>query len=222
VKSNLVAPATLDFGNVEINAQVQRTLMLTEMAEVAATGINFDLSGGDSNLFTIGKVPGSLDAGASAQVTVTYAPLSLETSSNATLEFTDADGSSATVSLTGTPAGTALQLTPNPIDFGSVPLSTTVIQCVTVTANASVAVTVSHLASFADASGAFASSPIDGATPSNPAPIPVTIAAGASAEVCFSFTPTLAQTYDGQVTLVTDDPSGTDPIVFLTGNGGGA
>ena len=49
--------------------------------------------------------------------------------------------------------------------------------------------------------------------------VPVTIQAGANAKLCFSFTPPIAQDYNGQVTLATNDPSETGPVVQLSGQG---
>ena len=49
----------------------------------------------------------------------------------------------------------------------------------------------------------------------------ITSAGGGSAKVCFALTPPITQDYDGQVTLETTDPSGSNPIVELTGWGGG-
>jgi hypothetical protein len=67
---------------------------------------------------------------------------------------------------------------------------------------------------------------MDDATPPNPYMFPTSvnplvIAGGQSAKVCFEFTPPITQRYSGQATLVTTDPSGTNPILELTGWGGG-
>ena len=59
------------------------------------------------------------------------------------------------------------------------------------------------------------------ATPPDPITFPITVAAGASAKVCFALTPPITQQYTGQATLETTDPGGSNPILELTGWGGG-
>jgi len=89
------------------------------------------------------------------------------------------------------------------------------------TAWANVGVDVSGLAGFADEGGAFSLSQVDGATPPNSTPIPVAVPAGGRAEACFSLTPPSSAQLNGQVTLKTNDPSGINPTLVLTGWGGG-
>jgi len=127
-------------------------------------------------------------------------------------------GSTSGTATGGGPAGVALTVSPNPINFGFVPITTTVIGCTTVTNPGSVAVEILGANDFIDA-GAFALSQVDDATPPNPAPVPTTLASGASTEVCFSLTPPVTQQYDGQATLETSE--GLGPVVQLTGWGGG-
>jgi len=209
----------IDFGNTLINTTSKRSATLTNDCAEAALGISSALDGADQNLFTLDDGPTDLAAGASAEVDLSYSPLALETRSLADIVFTAQDGEHGTLSLFGEPVGVALVLSPNPCDFGHVPVNTTKVCCITVTDQANVAVTIKGFVNFATEDGVFEDSLTDDSTPPNPAPIPVTLSAGGSAKVCFSFDPPAAQQYSGQAILDTDDPSGTNPVVQLTGWG---
>jgi hypothetical protein len=115
----------------------------------------------------------------------------------------------------------ALTVEPSTLNFGYQELGTTAVQCITVGNPAGEPLTVTGLASFDSAGGAFALSPTDAGSPPGPAPIPVTIPGGTSAPVCFSFTPPITQQYLGQATLATDDPLAISASVQLSGWGGG-
>jgi hypothetical protein len=219
--SLVVQPNVLDFGNTLINTTAKKSVTLINQSTAEVDGITATVGGGDENLFTVDNAPMSLPPMGQATVDISYAPLALETRSLANVIFQGGDGEKATLNLFGEPVGVALTVAPNPCDFGYVALLSTAVCCSTVSNQANVAVTVKGLVNFATEGGAFAGSQTDDATPANPAPIPVTIQGGDSAKVCFSFTPPITQQYSGQATLDTDDPSGTNPIVQLTGWGGG-
>jgi hypothetical protein len=117
----------------------------------------------------------------------------------------------------------ALTFAPNPINFGYVPTQPIppAVGCTLFTNQSNVAVNITGTADFENAAGAFALATTDDATPPNPFSLPITLQSDTSAEVCFSLTPSATQDYTGQVTLLTTDPSGTNPVVELTGWGGG-
>jgi hypothetical protein len=176
----------------------------------------------DLNLFLVDDAPATLGAGDSATVDLSYSPLELETRSLASVQFAGSDGEKTSLNLFGEPVSTALILAPNPVDFGFVPLTTTAVECTTVSNPANGSVTLTGISGFASEDGAFAVATIDDATPPNPQTFPTTpiiLAGGASAKVCFSFTPAANQEYTGHLTLVSDDPSGANPSVDLTGWG---
>ena len=217
-----VEPAEIDFGNIILKTTATKSVTVTNTSAATVNGFSATVGGGDQNLFTLGAVPTTLAAGASTQVEITYAPLALETRSVATVLFAGSGGGNATLTMFGEPLGVALTLSPNPIDFGLVALTATAVGCTTVTNHSSVLpVNVEAVIQFDTDGGIFAQSQLDDSTPPMAAPIPVTIDPGDSAEVCFSFTPSIAQQYGGQATLETNDPSHSDPIVQLVGLGGG-
>jgi len=118
----------------------------------------------------------------------------------------------------------ALTVAPNPCNFGFVPLKTTAVCCTTVSNQANVSVDITGVSAFASEGGAFAVATTDDATPPNPQAFPgaaITIMGGESAKVCFAFTPPITQQYNGDMTLVSTDPSGMNPSLQLTGWGGG-
>jgi hypothetical protein len=218
----VVQPNVLDFGNAFISATVKKSVMLVNKSNAAVNGITATVSGGDANLFVVDNVPVTLAAGASATVDISYTPLKLETRSLASVELLGDDGGKATLNLFGEPVDVALTEAPNPIDFGFVPLMTTVVGCTTVSNQANVPVSITDVSSFANEGGAFAEATMDDATPPNPYTFPSTTAplvidGGASGKVCFQLTPSASMQYSGQATLVTDDPSGTNPVLTLAG-----
>jgi len=219
--SLVVQPNVLDFGNTLINTTTKKSVMLINKSTASVTGITAALIGGDANLFVVDNAPMTLGAGDSATVDISYSPLALETRSLASVQFSGSDGEKATLNLFGEPVAVALTLAPNPINFGFVPTTTTVVGCTTVSNQANVSVDVTGTSDFANEGGAFALATTDDATPPNPFTLPITIAGGDSAKVCFQFTPPITQQYSGQVTLTTTDPSGTNPVLLLTGWGGG-
>ena len=123
----------------------------------------------------------------------------------------------ATVGGTGTTTGTcgamALTVSPNPIDFSYVPPSSLAIGCTVLSNPCLASMSITGVADLATAGGVFAVASTDD--------FPIAIGGGAHAQVCFSFTPPAPGDYMGQATLLTSDPSGENPVVQLTGWGGG-
>jgi hypothetical protein len=154
-------------------------------------------------------------------VHISFAPDALEIRSIASAIFEGSDKEMATVNLFGEPIGVALSLAPNPINFGYVPLLTSAVACTNVTNQANVTVNVMKVINFTSESNAFEIATTDDSTPPKPFSLPLTLAAGATEKVCFTLTPSVSQQYFTQAQLQTDDPSGTNPIVQLTGWGGG-
>jgi len=211
----------LDFGNTLINTSTQQSLTLTNNCAEAVAGIITTVEGGDANLFTTLNAPTALGVGASRILDIYYSPLTLETRSFANVTFVGSGGENAKVYLFGEPVGVALTVAPNPIDFGFVPLAATAVGCTTVSNQANVAVNVTGVSGFANEGGAFAVATTDDATPPNPFSLPITLSGGDSAKVCFQFAPPISEQYSGQAVLTTTDPSGTNPVVELTGWGDG-
>jgi len=221
--SLVVQPDVLDFGNTLLNTTGKKSVMLINKSTAPVTTIVATVVGSDANIFQVDNAPPTLAAGASATVDISYAPLALETRSIASVVFTGSDGEKATLNLYGEPVGVALTVGPNPINFGYVPTEPipAAVGCTVFTNQSNVAISITGISEFENEGGAFALATTDDATPPNPFSLPITIQGGATAKVCFSFFPPISQDYNGQVTLLTTDPSGTNPVISLTGWGGG-
>jgi hypothetical protein len=221
--SLVVQPNVLDFGNTLLNTTGKKSVMLINKSTAPVSAIMANVVGSDANLFRVDNAPTTLAAGASAAVDISYSPLALETRSIASVVFSGSDGEKATLNLFGEPVGVALTLAPNPINFGYVVLQPVppAVGCTVVTNQSNVPVTIMGTSEFENEGEAFALATTDDATPPNPFSLPITIQGGDNAKVCFSFAPPISQAYNGQVTLTTNDPSGMNPVVNLTGWGGG-
>jgi hypothetical protein len=227
-----VQPSPLDFGNTEVNTTNQQSVTLTNWCTAPALGIVATIAGADANLFTIDNAPTSLAADAQATVDITYAPLALETQSVANVIFGDSDSAMATVNLFGEPVAVALTLAPNPCDFGSIPLEDIGMCCTTVTDQANVTVTINGVVdsdgiselnrnTYDDAGFMWGEFQETG-SPLNLENVPIALAPGGSVEACFFFYPFSTQVVTEQATLQTNDPSGTNPVIELTGSGADA
>ena len=216
----VVTPSALDFGTVLINTTTKKTVTLSNASANPVNAITCVLTGADAHLFTLTGCPSSLLPHGAASIEVAFSPLALETRSQAVAAFGGGEGERASLDLAGSPVDEALIVAPNPIDFGYVPLTKTVIGCTTVTNQANVPVDINGVGAFNN-QGAFGTAATDDATPPHSIKFPITIVADTSAKVCFTLTPPVTQEYSGEVTLETTDPSGSNPIVLLTGWGGG-
>lgn len=163
---------------------------------------------------------GGLESGQSATIDVTYQPSGNGSDTGTLLIPSNAgQGQPVSISLSGT--GTVLEVEPSTLNFGYVQLDTSVVECTTITDGEAVSVTISGIADFASADGFTVDSANDAGQEVPINEFPIVIAAGGSAEVCFALYPGIAMDYNGQATLLTNDPSGVNPVISLIGWGGG-
>ena len=217
----VLSEVALDFGYVPVGTTATEAVSLTNQCNVVLTIADITVEGADLSLFVVGLAPATLGPSGSSLTSISYAPLAYTGESTAAVTFSVSDGEAVTLSLSGQPTGSPLRLSPSIINFGFVEIRTTAIGCTTATNYSSAAIDVTGVMGFTTEGGAFAVSQVDDSTPSNPAPIPVSIPGGWSAKVCFSFTPPITQQYTGQATLSPDNPAVVPPTVQLTGWGGG-
>jgi hypothetical protein len=104
-------------------------------------------------------------------------------------------------------------VSPNPINFGYVPLELTAIGCTTVSNPCGASVSITGVGSFDTKGGELVVDPTDS--------FPIAISGGGNAQVCFSFTPPITEEVTTQATLITSEPNDSNPVVQLTGWGGG-
>src|SRR5262249_15897143 len=110
--------------------------------------------------------------------------------------------------LKGTGINSALTISPANLDFGAVPVKTTVTDTITLSNTGNASVTISGF-NITPASGSFTL----GQGP------PGQLAAGATPYVILNFTPPDRQAYNGSITFNTDDATTPQRIVNLTGRG---
>src|SRR5581483_6566349 len=219
-------PDPLDFGETPVGTKLTRNLTLTNTCPSEIGRITETLEGSDADLFQLGSLPATLAARGSAQTDVTYGPLQLQTRSFANVVFTGSAGDGGqtreemTLSLYGQPIGVGLS--PNPCDFGYVPLNASTLCCSRLTNQGTTAATIVGIGDFSNAGGAFGISATDDSQPPKSIAFPLVVPAGAAARVCFTLSPTASQQYQGQATLDTaQSPSGANPVLQLAGWGGG-
>lgn len=210
-------PTVLNLGTAVVSTTTTQTAVVSNVSGAEIDGITATVSGNASTWFGVSGVPASLAAGAQVTVTVSFTPLTAAGQVEVSLNISAAGFAPVTLALTGNAVATALQLDPTTLDFGYVPLTTTAIACTTISNVANVTDTISGVQDFQTVGNAYQLATTDNATSPNPISFPIVLAPGTSAKVCFDFTPPIIQEYDGQVTLLTNDPSGTNPVVGLAG-----
>ncbi len=198
-------PSSVSFGSVQVGGSASVSITLTN----SGTG-SVSISGGTASGagYTMsGLVATSLSAGQSTSFTAKFAP-TIAGSATGNISITsDAPGSPLKIALTGT--GTQLQpgigINPASVAFGSVAVSSTSSQNVTVTNSGTGALNITS----ATASGAGFSLTGLGAQ---------TINAGASVTFAAKFSPTSAGSVTGSISISSNAP-GSPATIALSGTG---
>ncbi len=204
-----LSTTSLSFGPTQIGSKMSRTLTLSSSGDapliisgIALTGTQF--SNGSPSL------PVTLQPNQQMVLTVTFDPTSAGPDAE-TLTVTSNDSSGpATVALGGSgTVATIPQLSVNPanLDFGSLPVNTTVTLPVTLTSSGTAPVTVSS------ATVAGAGFTIFGAN------LPITLNPNQTVSVQMQFDPTVAGSAVGQLTIASDSTTGAVLHVPLSGEG---
>jgi hypothetical protein len=208
--SVMLAPASLDFGSQAVGTTSGgQAVTLTNIGSgtLAINGIGS--SGDFSQSSTCG---GSLHAGASCVITVTFTP-SLTGPRTGTITVTDGDPTSPQmVALSGTGSTSSVTLSPASLEFGTQAVGTPSAPLAgTLTNTGTTALVISSVA----ISGANAAEYSQTNTCGN------SLAAGASCNVSVVFTPAGSGMRTATLT-VTDNASTSTQTMSLTGTGGGA
>jgi M6 family metalloprotease-like protein len=171
------------------------------IASVAITGANASQFGDTSGC------GGSLNAGASCNISVTFQPTSLG-SHSAALTITDnAAGSPQSVSLSGTAAQPTVSLSPTSLTFASRAVGTSsAAQTVTLTNTSTVTLSIREIALAGASASQFAETSTCGGS----------LNAGASCTISVAFRPTLAGGQNASL-AVTDNAAGSPQSVSLRG-----
>ena len=209
-----VSPASLAFGNQQVgttSAPQAVTFSNTSNGTVSINSIAF--SGGASGDFAeANNCGGSVAAGSSCTINVTFTPSATGTRSSQLAITDNASGSPQQVSVSGTGTAPGVQLSPTSLNFGNQAVNTTgAPQAVTLTNSGSSALTISSISITGTNSGDFAQT--------NNCPLsPSTLAASTSCTINVTFTPTATGARSGTLS-VADNAAGSPQTASLTGTG---
>ncbi|HVI08183.1 MAG TPA: choice-of-anchor D domain-containing protein, partial [Candidatus Binatia bacterium] len=202
-----LSPATLNFGSVTVGNTSQSTANINLSAgtssSLAVTGVNISGDYTFTSQCTSAVAPGS-----SCSLSITFNPSATGTRTGSTLiNYTVGSGTGQLVlALTGTGTAPGVGLSPSLINFGSQTVGvTSSAQAVTLTNSGTSSLAIASIA----ASGDF----------SQTNNCPATLAISGQCTIQVTFTPALAGTRTGTITLI--DGAGTQAVA-LSGNGSAA
>jgi hypothetical protein len=195
--SNLVvAPSSLTFGDVKIGSASTQTVQLKNSSSSSITVSAVSVTGSGISLSAL-SLPLTLSAGASANLSAIFKPAAPGNASGALTIKSTASDSSEAIGWSGTgtattSTGSTLTATPPSVVFGNVPTGTATTQTIKIANSGSSTVTVSSVT----ASGA-------GLTVSGIS-IPLTLAAGSSANLTASLKPAAPGAASGAIKIVSN------------------
>ena len=191
----------LAFGDVITNTTAQRTLTIANSGNAALSVSGMSYPTGFSGNWAGGSIP----AGSSNAVTVTFAPMAVASYDGVITVDSDATGGGNTINASGkgTEGPTRLIGLSGNIDFGDVITSTTAQRTLTIANSGNAALTVSGITYPTCFSGNWAGG---------------SIPAGSSNAVTVTFAPTAVMGYGG-VIMVNSDATGGANIIRASGNG---
>ena len=201
-----VSPPSFSFGSLTDGQTKSQTFSITNtgtasltVSQIAVSGNGFSVSG----LTT----PTSIAAGASASFTASFAPSTVGNLTGSVSISSNAPNSPDTVTLSGSGVAGTAGLTANPtsLSFGSINAGASSSKSVTITNSGNVSLTISGVTVSAKD---FATSGVT---------TPLTLAAGQSATLNVSFSPTASENVTGNITVSTSQ--GTSAVIAVSGSG---
>jgi hypothetical protein len=200
-----VNPGVVNFGNTAVGGSGSQTVSLSNpgnatltVTQLTASGAGFGVSGG--------SMPMTINAGASASFSATFAPTSAGSATGSISIVSNAQGSPAAVALSGTGVQGQLGASPAVVTFGSVATGSSGSQTVTLTNSGAASLTISQ----ATATGAGFS--ISGLA------TPKTLTSGQSASFTAQFAPTAGGSATGTISIVSNAPN-SPTTISMTGTG---
>ena len=191
---------SLAFGNINTGTTTTKTLTIsnTGNSPLAVSSITYPTG------FS-GNWSGTIAAGASQSVTVTFAPTAAQSYSGTVTVNSDKTSGTNTIAIsgTGTPTPTRIINLTGSLAFGNVNVGSTKQLTFTIGNSGNSTLTVSSITYPAGFTGSWSSG---------------TIAASGSKIVTVTFKPTAAQSYSGTVTVNSDKTSGTNTLA-ISGKG---
>lgn len=181
----------LNFGNVAVGSSNQLTLTITNLGNWLLTITNVTYPNGFSGDFTNGTIL----AGATTNITVTFTPTVVGNYSGAIVFGSDQTSGANGATASGVGTGPLIAVGGN-LDFGTVTVGTSAQQTLIISNTGNSTLTVASISYPAGFSGAFTG----------------TIEGGASTNVTVTFSPTDAISYGGTVTVNSDALGGNNTI----------
>lgn len=200
-----VAPATLAFGNVLVNASSSLPLTVSNLgaADLVVTSV-----ASNNARFTRDTGSFTLPPGGSQTINVTFRPTTpgAQTANLTLTHNAPAAGTVTTVPMTGTGLAPTIGVTPTPLSFGSVLLNTPRVLALTVSNTGTSTLNVTNITS---SNGQFV-----------PNATSFTVAPGGSQAVNVTFTPTALGNRSGTLSIVHNDLlAGSPTTVSMSGTG---
>ena len=202
-----LTPSSANFGSVTVGATNSQTIQVTNSGNAVLTVTQANVTG--TGFSTTGlTLPLSINPGLSSTFNAQYQPASAGSASGSITIVSNAATSPNVVALTGTgvAASQILSLSTNSVSFGNVNTGTNSTQTVTVTNTGNSNVQISQIA----ASGAGFSLSGAGA--------PVTLTPSQKLTISVIFSPTVAGSASGSVTI-TSNATGSPATISLSGSG---
>jgi hypothetical protein len=203
-----VSPSTLNFGNLAVGKKVSQTVSVSNTGSTALTVSSDALSGSQFSISGL-STPMTLAGGQSNTFEVWFDPTATGTFTGTLTIQANSGAASSQVALSGVATATPQQilLTASSLNLGSVKVGSTASSTLTINN-----VGAQNLAiSLISVSGAPFG--VSGIT------TPATIAPNGSATLNVTFSPTIAGTDSGSITIASNDPQTPSSAVTLSGTG---
>jgi HYDIN/CFA65/VesB-like, Ig-like domain/Abnormal spindle-like microcephaly-assoc'd, ASPM-SPD-2-Hydin/Cep192 domain 4 len=198
-------PSPVVFGNLNVGSNSTQTVTLTNTGN-AALNISAATISGSGYTMSL-TAPKTINTGANAQFTVKFAPTTSGSSAGSIQITSNAAGSPATISLSGTGVTTQAIMTvnPSPVAFNNINVGSNLAQTVTLTNTGNAALNIS-------------AATISGSGYTMNLTAPKTISAGANTQFTVTFTPTASGSSAGSI-QITSNAAGSPAQVALSGTG---
>ena len=201
-----IAPSSFAFGSVVDGQTKSQTFTITNTGNASVTISQLTVSGAGYSVSGL-NTPAALAAGASATFSAVFAPTAAGSLSGTITVNSNAPGSPATISLSGTGVASSVTLSANPtsLSFGSVNAGSSSTKSVTLTNSGNSNLTISQITVGAK-----------DVTESGVA-LPVTLPPGQTQTMNVIFSPAAAENVSGNITVTTTQ--GSNSVISVSGTG---
>ena len=201
-----IAPSSFAYGSVVDGQTKSQTFTITNTGNTSVTISQLTVSGAGYSVSGL-NTPATLAAGASTSFSAVFAPTTAGSLSGSITVTSNAPGSPATISLSGTGVASSVTLSANPtsLSFGSVNAGSSSTKSVTLSNSGNSSVTISQITVGAkDVTESGVS-------------LPVTLTPGQTQTMNVKFSPTAMENVSGNITVTTTQ--GSNSVVAVSGTG---